>query len=85
MSGRGFAGGTHLDEAKDRTSAKHIEEMPLPPKVVIPLSQHFGAPAEPVVAVGDLVQKGQLIGKANGFISANIHASVSGKVTKIAP
>ncbi len=85
MSGRGFAGGTHLDEAKEMTSGKPIEEMPLPPKVVIPLSQHFGAPAEPVVAVGDTVLTGQLIGKANGFISANIHASISGKVTKIAP
>ncbi len=56
-----------------------------PPKTVtIPMSMHIGAPAKPCVKVGDLVSVGTLIAEAGGFVSAPIHASVSGKVTKIA-
>ena len=55
-----------------------------PPKeVLIPTSQHIGAPATPIVKVGDEVKVGQLIAEASGYVSANVHASVSGKVTKI--
>ena len=57
--------------------------LPLPAVVSIPLSQHLGAPAMPVVAKGDRVKTGQLIAKASGFISANIHSSVSGVVVKV--
>jgi len=57
--------------------------LPLPAVVSIPLSQHLGAPASPVVAKGDKVKAGQLIAKGSGFISANIHSSVSGTVAKI--
>ncbi len=53
--------------------------------VTIPLAQHIGAPAVPVVAKGDKVRVGQLIGKTGGFVSANIHASVSGTVSRIEP
>lgn len=53
------------------------------PYVTIPLSQHFGAPAAPVVNPGDQVAKGQLIGKAQGVMSANVHSSISGKVVRI--
>ena len=57
--------------------------MPAPSTVTIPMSMHIGAPAKPVVKVGDLVKVGTLIAEAGGFVSAPIHASVSGKVTKI--
>ena len=58
--------------------------MPAPASVTIPMSMHIGAPAKPVVKVGDLVKVGTLIAEAGGAVSAPIHASVSGKVTKIA-
>ena len=75
-------GGIHPPENK-LSARKEIETLPLPDQVAIPLNQHIGAPAIPVVEKGDSVKVGTLIGKANGFISANIHSSVSGKVLKI--
>jgi len=60
-----------------------IENLPAPKTVYIATSQHIGAPAEPVVNIGDNVKKGQLIAKATGAISANIYSSVSGTVTAI--
>jgi len=51
--------------------------------VVLPLSQHLGAPAKPVVNKGDVVKTGQLIASGDGFVSSHVHASVSGKVSKI--
>jgi len=59
--------------------------MPLPAELSIPLSQHLGKPAKPVVRMNDEVKKGQLVGEADGFISANVHASTSGKVRAIRP
>lgn len=73
----------HPPEFKELTKHKKIESLPLPKKVVIPLSQHTGAPSEPVVNVGDLVQTGSLIACSKGFISANLHSSVSGKIIAI--
>ena len=58
-------------------------EVPLPKQAVILLSQHIGAPAQPVVAVGDKVKVGQLLAQAGGFVSAPVHSSVSGTVAKI--
>ena len=58
--------------------------MPVPEHVVIPMQMHIGAPAEPVVKKGDTVMVGTLIGKAGGFVSANIHSSVSGTVLDVA-
>lgn len=55
----------------------------MPERVLIPMSQHMGAPCNPVVAVGDLVKAGQLIGSSDAFMSAPIHASIAGKVTAI--
>jgi len=75
-------GGIHPPENK-LSAGKAIETLPLPEKVYIPLSQHLGAPAVPVVQRGDEVKVGTLLAKSNGFISANIHSSVSGKVSKI--
>jgi len=75
-------GGVHPPENK-LTAGIPIEYLPVPQGVVIPLSQHIGAPALPVVNKGDFVKAGQLIGAGKGFVSANIHSSVSGKVNKI--
>lgn len=75
-------GGIHTPDLKI-TKNKAIESMPLPKSVTIPLSQHIGAPATPCVEKGDKVLVGQLIAKAGGFVSANIHSSVSGTVTSV--
>lgn len=75
-------GGIHPPENK-LSAGKKIEQLALPDQVVIPLSQHLGAPTQAVVAKGDKVKVGTLIAKAGGFVSANVHASVSGTVAKI--
>ncbi|MEY8593656.1 electron transport complex subunit RsxC [Butyricimonas sp. Marseille-P3923] len=77
-------GGVHPPENK-LSAQGEIITLPLPEQVIIPLSQHIGAPAVPTVKKGDTVKVGQLIGQAAGFISANIHSSVSGTVTSIDP
>lgn len=78
-----FRGGGYPPEVKERTSGKPIRTSHLPKRVVILLHQHTGAPAKPVVEVDEHVKTGQLIGEAQGFISASIHASISGKVVAI--
>lgn len=60
-----------------------ITVAPLPDRVVVPLSQHIGAPATPCVAKGDHVRVGQLIGQSSGFVSANVHSPISGVVTAV--
>lgn len=75
-------GGIHPPENK-LSAGKKITPLTLPKQVIIPLNQHIGAPAVPVVKKGDLVKTGTLLAKAGGFVSANIHSSVSGKVNKI--
>ena len=75
-------GGIHPEENKISTSAA-IEQMPLPKQVVVLMNQHLGAPATPVVAKGDKVKVGQLIGKAEAFMCANVHSPVSGTVNKV--
>lgn len=80
-----FLGGIHLPEEKDRTNALPIQPLPLPEKVVIPMSQHTGAICEPMVKSGEEVKTGQKIGEAKAFIASPIHASLSGKVTDISP
>lgn len=82
---RTFAkGGVHPPENKF-SADKPIEVLPLPAKVSIPVSQHIGAPATILVAKGDRVKVGQLIAQSSGFVSANIHSSVSGVVESIEP
>jgi electron transport complex protein RnfC len=78
-----FKGGIHPYEGKELSKDKPIKEYFPKGEVVISMSQHIGAPAKPIVKVGDKVLVGQLIGEASGFISANIHSSVSGTVKKI--
>ena len=81
--GKRYAYGIHVPDKKYLCADSPIEKMPAPQKVYISLSQHIGAPALPVVAVGDKVKKGQLIGEASGAISANVFSSVSGTVVAI--
>ncbi|MDY2607133.1 MAG: electron transport complex subunit RsxC [Lachnospiraceae bacterium] len=80
-----FKGGIHPYEGKELSKDKAIAEYLPKGDVAISMSQHIGAPAKPVVNVGDYVLTGQLIGEASGFISANVHSSVSGKVKAIEP
>ncbi len=85
FSKRTFLGGSHPPTNKKHTQASMILDVPPPARVVIPLQQHTGAPAEPVVGVGDQVKTGQKIGEAQGYVSVPIHASIGGKVTAIKP
>lgn len=75
-------GGVHPPENKLSSGGK-IQVLPIPEQVIIPLGQHIGAPATAVVQKGDVVKAGQLIAQATGFVSANIHSSVSGTVTAV--
>ncbi len=75
-------GGVHPAENKF-SAGKKIQEAEIPKMVAIPLAHYIGNPSEAIVKKGDLVKVGQMIGQANGFVSANVHASVSGKVNKI--
>ncbi|ETA27355.1 electron transporter RnfC [Porphyromonas gingivalis SJD2] len=75
-------GGIHPPENK-LSAGKPVEVLPIPSQVVIPLGQHIGAPAAATVKKGDEVKVGTIIAQAGGFVSANIHSSVSGKVLKI--
>ena len=75
-------GGVHPSGNK-LSAGSQIQTSALPTEAIIPLSQHIGAPAKPIVAKGDKVKVGQLIAEASSFMSANIHSSVSGTVSKI--
>jgi Na+-translocating ferredoxin:NAD+ oxidoreductase subunit C len=75
-------GGVHPPENKLSKDAA-ICRIPLPATVYIPLNQHLGAPATPIVKKGDRVKTGQLIATSSGFVSASIHSSVTGIVSKI--
>ncbi len=78
-----FNGGIHPAEHKSESTRQGIALAPLPARLIVPLRQHNGNPAKPVVAVGDQVLKGQMIGRADGFISAAVHAPSSGRVAAI--
>ena len=80
-----FFGGVHPNDMKAATNEKAIEQLAAPAEVVIPMSMHIGAPCKPIVAVGDKVTIGQKIGEPGGFVSAPIHASVSGTVKAVEP
>jgi electron transport complex protein RnfC len=80
-----FAGGIHPSYEKDRSSGMTTKPLDAPKEIVLPLSQHIGAPARPCVEKGDEVLVGQTIGEPGGFVSCPVHSSVSGKVTGIAP
>jgi electron transport complex protein RnfC len=76
-------GGVHPDGHKQLAANSTIRPLPMPERLVIPLQQHVGAAAQPVVKVGDQVLKGQLIAAGQGFISAPVHASTSGQIVAI--
>ena len=80
-----FSGGIHPYEGKDLTKDKPVREYLPKGECVYPLSQHIGAPAVPIVKRGDRVLVGQKIAEAGGFVSANIHSSISGTVKMIEP
>ncbi|MCR4956051.1 MAG: electron transport complex subunit RsxC [Lachnospiraceae bacterium] len=80
-----FKGGVHPFEGKELSKDKPVKPYLPTGDLVYPLSQHIGAPANPVVAKGDHVLAGQLIAEAGGFVSAPIYASVSGTVKAIEP
>jgi electron transport complex protein RnfC len=76
-------GGIHPEYRKDLTAESAIVAMPLPAALYLPLQQHIGAPAEPVVKEGDAVKKGQLLARAGGVVSAATHAPTSGVIKAI--
>ena len=78
-----FKGGIHPNDGKSLAKDKAIVTVMPKGDLIYPLSQHIGAPASPIVSVGDHVLKGQKIAEAGGFVSAPIHASVSGTVKAI--
>lgn len=78
-----FHGGLKLDARTARATAEPIGSVPVPPRLVLPLAQHIGLPAESVVAVGEHVLKGQPIARPGGYIGAKVHASSSGRVSEI--
>ena len=76
-------GGIHPGDFKDFTNKSEIQNALIKDLFIVPMSQHIGAPAECLVAPGDEVKEGMLIGKASGFISANIHSPVPGTVKEV--
>lgn len=80
-----FHGGIKLPSQKGPTAGLSIEKLPPPPRVIIHLAQHVGAPARPVVKHGHWVRTGQVIAEASGPVSLPVHASVSGTVVSVGP
>ena len=80
-----FKGGVHPYDGKDISKSKPIKDLRPAGDYVFPVSQHIGAPATPIVAVGDSVLRGQKIAEAGGFVSSPVYSSVSGTVKAIEP
>lgn len=80
---RSFKGGVHPAEQKTITENLAFETMPTPKQIVIPISQHLGKPAKPLVKKGSDVKTGEVIAEQDGFISSPIHSPVCGKVLKV--
>ena len=83
MSSKTFHGGVHPKEYKELTEHLKFECFPLPDEIILPLSQHLGKEAKPLVKKGENVKPGQMIAQAEGFISAPVHSSVAGKVMSV--
>jgi len=82
---RSFAHGVHPAHHKDQTADLTIQRVPFVERYVMPLGQHIGVPARPVVEVGQQVQRGELIAEPGAFISTALHSPVSGTVRDIGP
>lgn len=80
-----FHGGIHPPQNKTLSNQRSIRPAPLPAQLILPLNMHLGAPAKPVVQIGDAVLKGQKIAEAQGAVSLPVHAPTSGKVVAIGP
>ncbi|MFQ6047111.1 MAG: electron transporter RnfC, partial [Gemmatimonadales bacterium] len=78
-----FRHGVHPPELKELTAALPIRRLPFPDEVVLPLRQHTGKPARPLVRVGDRVERGDKIAEADGWVSSPVHASATGRVAEI--
>ncbi len=78
-----FRHGVHPPELKELTARVPIHRLPFPDEVVLPLRQHAGKPAKPIVRSGDRVERGDKIAEADGWVSSPVHASATGKVTEI--
>ncbi len=84
MRKKTFRGGIHPDDCKALTRDMPVCTMPAPPRVVVPLRQHSGAPARALVKAGDRVAEGQPIGEEIGFVSVPVHAPIAGEVVSVA-
>lgn len=80
---KSFAHGIHPPESKDETSGLPIRQFPFAPVLVVPLSQHIGKPAVPVVREGQEVTRGQVVAEADGFLSVDMHAPATGVIRRI--
>lgn len=78
-----FKGGVHPSDQKALTENLPFDVMPIPKQIIIPLNQHLGKPAKPIIKKGSEVKTGEIIAEQNGFISSPVHSPVSGKVSKI--
>jgi len=78
-----FRHGVHPPDSKELTAGISSRRMPFPKEVILPLSQHTGAPAKPLVCAGDRVERGDMLAEPGGFISAPVHATASGVVKQI--
>ncbi len=78
-----FHGGLHLDGHKGESTGRPVQAVPLPARLTLPLQQHIGQTAEPVVQVGERVRKGQVVARATDYVSAPLHAPTSGTVVEI--
>jgi electron transport complex protein RnfC len=78
-----FSHGVHPPESKESTQGRAIRRLPFPPEMIIPLSQHTGAPAKAIVREGQEVVRGEPLAEAGGFVSVPMHAPATGQVTKI--
>jgi len=78
-----FNGGVHPPQHKEESTGRPIAQAPIPSHLIIPVHQHIGNAAKPLIAVGDSVLKGQMIAQAEGYVSASVHAPTSGMITAI--
>ena len=85
MDTKTFKGGIHPPERKTATEGKAIERVPIPKQVVVPINQHFGAPNQCLVKVGDSVKRGQKIADGDGKMTVPVHAPIAGVVKKVEP
>ena len=80
MTGRSFAHGVHPPQSKAQTREKATRRLPFAPRLAVPLSQHLGKPAVPMVKAGQEVVRGEPIARADGFMSVPVHAPATGVV-----